>query len=252
MRSITRLSGVLAAAGLAAGLTLAGTGPASAAGCAGWSGGQPGGGINLTAVAVVSECDVWAAGEGGSGVSTLIEHWTGASWSVVPAPAPGADSFIFGLAVVSATDIWAVGGFDTADSQRHGLILHWDGSAWTQQQFQDPGATLSAVTAVSASDAWAVGTVVVGPAGQGTDTVILHWNGSAWTRVPSPNPGTNTSGPFSNYLARVTATSPSSAWAVGGFRGSNAGGSMLLHWDGTSWTQQSTPPGPLPVRTSPR
>jgi hypothetical protein len=47
---------------------------------------------------------------------------------------------------------------------------------------------LYGVSAVSASDAWAVGYYVDN--GTNTDhTLILHWNGTAWSRVKAPQPG---------------------------------------------------------------
>jgi hypothetical protein len=43
---------------------------------------------------------------------------------------------------------------------------------------------LSAVSVVSASDVWAVGS---SPHANGGSTLVEHWDGSAWTIVPSPN-----------------------------------------------------------------
>jgi hypothetical protein len=41
----------------------------------------------LVAVAAVASNDVWAAGHYGfSGALTLVEHWDGTAWSVVPSP----------------------------------------------------------------------------------------------------------------------------------------------------------------------
>src|SRR5688500_11743132 len=83
-------------------------------------------------------------------------------------------------AVPGAT--WAVGG-DT--------IWRWDGSAW------QPAITggYSAVDALSANDAWAVGGY--------HRTLTAHWNGANWTVVPSPNPS-NYGGPEANALLDVT------------------------------------------------
>ena len=41
---------------------------------------------------------------------------------------------------------------------------------------------LSRVSAVSASDAWAVGTV-----GNPSEPLIVHWDGTGWSKVTSPN-----------------------------------------------------------------
>src|SRR5215472_9366368 len=70
-------------------LTCLGTATASAATCVTWSGTpavNPGASGNVLAAAtVLSPCDAWAVGWGSSGPvnQTLIEHWDGASWTVV-------------------------------------------------------------------------------------------------------------------------------------------------------------------------
>jgi hypothetical protein len=85
-----------------------------------------------------------------------------------------------------------------------------------------------AVTAISATDAWAVGYT---PAGA---TLILQWNGSTWAQVPSPTPAGTTSA-----LYGVAATSIDSVWAVGG----SSDNTLILYWDGASWTQYASPAG---------
>jgi hypothetical protein len=78
------------------------------------------------------------------------------------------------------------------------------------------------VAAVSARDAWAVGSTSLGV------PLIFRWNGRTWKRVPSPNPspveGTDLNG--------VTALSARNAWAVGGTR---AFRTLILHWNGSAW-----------------
>src|SRR5262249_48387995 len=71
---------------------------------------------------------------------------------------------------------------------------------------------LSSVSALSPSDAWAVG------AG-----VILHWNGTAWSTVMS----------VQAMLESVWATSVDDVWVA-----SFAGG--LMHWDGASWQSETS------------
>jgi hypothetical protein len=72
--------------------------------------------------------------------------------------------------------------------------------------------------------------------GSGFRTLILHWNGTTWSRVGSPSPNA------SDFLAGVTATSASNAWAAG-FT-TTAGGvdrTLVLRWNGTTWRQASSP-----------
>ena len=76
---------------------------------------------------------------------TLIEHFDGTSWSVVPSPNVGPNSEfqsnrLFGLAANSPTDIWAFGSFFAQDGsgQQGTLLEHWDGTKWTIQPSPDP------------------------------------------------------------------------------------------------------------------
>jgi hypothetical protein len=119
-------------------------------------------------------------------------------------------------------------------------VLHWDGKAWTQVPSPSPSVPdnqLFAVHMTSATDGWAVG---LGSGSLGADvTLVLHWNGTAWTQVPSPTPGLRNGG---GLLTGVSALTGSDAWASG-FYNTNSGGegTLLLHWNGTSWTQVPSP-----------
>ena len=180
----------------------------------------------LTAVAAVSPTDAWALGSSGYSASTpsaqwfntLAEHWNGSSWQQVAMPTPRGASGVnlYGAAAVSASDIWAVGSW--ADSGPGDglvpLIEHWDGTAWSLVRspvlptpVENHGAQLYGVTAVSASDVWAVGYI-----GYGSHrSLILHWNGTSWTRVPAPHSGSHSG------LSGVATLSPTKVWAVGTF-----------------------------------
>ena len=77
------------------------------------------------------------------------------------------------------------------------------------------------MAAISASNAWAVGYTR-----NSYRTLIERWNGTAWKQVPSRTPGQL------SQLVGVAATSARNAWAVG----SDLGGAILQHWNGTTWT----------------
>jgi hypothetical protein len=137
------------------------------------------------------------------------------------------------VAVLSPCNAWAVGSFAPEQT----LIVHWDGASWTQVPSPDPGiaTTLSGVSAVSASDVWAVGQYFNAGA---VHTLIVHWDGSAWTQVPSPN----VAGSTQDNLVAVRASSATNAWAVGSFENSsNVSQTLILHWDGSAWTQVPSP-----------
>ncbi len=104
--------------------------------------------------------------------STLIEHWDGASWSVVPSPNPGTRSNgLSDLVALAPDDAWAVGSWSGHPLHNSApLIMHWDGADWTQVAVPDaysvsvaPGFnTLTAVDGSGPDDVWAVGIRSVG------------------------------------------------------------------------------------------
>jgi hypothetical protein len=228
---------------------LAGAGPATAAttataACQNWTGTQPpspGATSNqLRGVSVLSACNAWAVGDqvaSNGGRQTLIEHWNGSSWTVVPSPNPGSpDNSLTSVHAVSPTNVWAVGYIATGASDNT-LILHWNGTTWTQVPSPDPGTfdRLYSVSLVSASDGWAVG---FSSTGTGDRTLILHWNGTTWKQVPSPDQGGTGTG---NDLFSVSATSHSNAWAVGEVFTSSKITTLTVHWNGRRWTRVASP-----------
>jgi len=104
-------------------------------------------------------------------------------------------------------------------------------SAWNGAQPARPApfSPLNGIAAVSQCDVWAVG--FQGSSGD-VDTaqpLIEHWTGSSWATVQtSTNPG---------FLSDVSAVSASDIWAAG----DTPAGALLLHYDGTSWTQKPNP-----------
>ena len=167
----------------------------------------------LSGVTALAANDVWAVGyyhQGGCCASkTLILHWNGTQWSVVPSPSPGDyASVLRAITAVAPDDIWAVGDADLG-SAHHTLIEHWNGNAWSVVASPNAGNDnnfLRAVAAVSASDVWAVGE---SSAGSPYETSTLRWNGSAWNVVSSPSPG------FYNGLSGLDVVSPNELWAAG-------------------------------------
>jgi hypothetical protein len=121
------------------------------------------------------------------------------------------------------------------------LAEHWNGWSWQEDGTLGPahdyGAVnyFNAVTATSHSNAWAVG--FYSNPSSASQTLIARWSGADWLLQKSPDPGT-----ASNGLSGVTATSARNAWAVGSYRSGPAPDHVLiLHWNGSSWTQQSSP-----------
>ena len=161
-------------------------------------------------------------------------------WSVVSSPNPTVTpNGLSGVAAVSATDVWAVGSSGSQSSGGQTLIEKWNGTSWGIVASPNPGSiynTLSGVTAVSATNVWAVG-YDVNTTGV-TQTLIEHWNGTTWSVVKSPSPAS-----VNNELFKVAAVSATDVWAVGFSTTNTTDHTLIEHWNGTTWSVV-TSPGP--------
>lgn len=160
-----------------------------------------------------------------------------------PSPSPAGNT-LNAVTAISATDAWAVGYKNSNNlNEARTLILHWDGAAWKIVKSPNPGHcqqgnfgnVLSAVSAVSSTDVWAVGFTF--PCTAQLQPLAMHWDGKAWKVVPVPPL------PFdNNSLNGVRAWSANNVYAVGYQTASNGATKTLVeHWDGVSWTVVDSP-----------
>ena len=129
----------------------------------------------LTSVSAVAANDIWAVGftNDGNGFEsqsfTLILHYDGSSWKVVPSPNPIPDpnpggydvsNELWGIKAVASNDVWAVGHTFTVTLEQT-LALHWDGAQWTNVPTPHPSrySRLRSVDASASNDVWAVGEI---------------------------------------------------------------------------------------------
>ncbi len=195
----------------------------------------------LNGVVDLSPANAFAVGLGSGG--SLLEHWNGSAWSTVTIPdpdfTPGADESI---SASSATDVWVVGTtVNTTTGTTSAEALHFNGTAWTVVPMAQPGTntpTIGAVTAISATSAWAVGEDIGATSAVGGSTLIEHWNGTSWSIVPSPTPGADPG------LTGVAARGSGDVYAVGSNLPSINGGvvqGLILRWNGSTWSQDTDP-----------
>jgi hypothetical protein len=118
----------------------------------------------LNSVTTVSVNDVWAVGTSTNNShinKTLIEHWDGTRWSVIPSPNGGSsNNFLGEVSAASANDIWTVGAYNNTNNVSLTLIEHWNGSKWSivpSPNFDLGNNYLTGLTVVSTNDVWAVG-----------------------------------------------------------------------------------------------
>src|SRR5271169_3752384 len=113
-------------------------------------------------------------------------------------PQTGNNILLLGASARTGTDAWAVGeqfvGAGAAPAPP--VSYHWNGTAWSlvATPTLSVSSALQAVSASTATDAWATGFSVLGRHQQGT--LMEHWNGTAWS--------VNTSLVVTGFVAEVT------------------------------------------------
>jgi hypothetical protein len=129
----------------------------------------------LASVASASASNGWAVGYNASATpAALSMHWNGTTWQQVSIPSPASKALDAVTAVPGGT-AWAVGNTIVGQGGSTPLILLWAGTDWKSVPTPAADGTLYAVTATSASDAWAAGYTT------SDKTLIYHWNGKSWT-----------------------------------------------------------------------
>ena len=211
------------------------------------SGDQP----SINGMAGISATDIWTAGSmltSDGGLESLFEHWDGTAWTAVTGPLHG---FPEAISADAANDIWVVG-YNPGGLAFSTAAYHYNGTSWSPVTTPNVGSgsnSLNGVLALAPNNVWAVGYSTAStkpPPNQyevPTKTLIVHYDGTGWSVVPSPNVGPNTQYQ-SNRLLGLTAVSPTDIWAFGSYfaaSGSNNQMTLVMHWDGTSWTLAASP-----------
>jgi hypothetical protein len=202
----------------------------------------------LKAVAGRGANDVWAVGEYNPGIPptetgrrTLIEHWNGTEWTIVPSPNPDWPGLelatLEDVVALSPTSAWAVGYSQDFNSTRlDTLIMRWDGIRWRIMRSPNPAGIgqpnyLFGIAAESPASLWAVGMIGLFP---DEAPLILHRTGQStvsWRVVPNNCASPQTGG--YHDLQAVFVVAPNDLWA--------AGDAALCHYDGQDWTLVPSP-----------
>ena len=224
-----------------------------------------------------------AAGAGCPAGGIVAERWNGRRWSVAPPqPAAASPAGLSGvIAASSARNAWDFPLVEGATPPRN-VAVNWNGASWTSWQLpgamvvrqavafspanawvfgSGPRGQVNArfngsawqrtflpgppfgVSALSASDMWAVGPTS-GTAGKPPSRqviIAMHWTGKAWHKLAIPHALTS----YRLFNAfNVAATSPQSLWwafQIENARGNAEPGGRLLHWNGRRWTSTALP-----------
>lgn len=178
--------------------------------------------IDFGAIKVLSDHDIWVAGDylNSRGISrTLIEHYDGHRWTIVPSPNVGTgDNFLSAIAAAGPHGLWAVGRASVGGRFRP-LAVRFDGQAWKAQLLPAAGSgdnALNGLTQGSGRTLWAVGSAT-GPHGA-QRTLTERYRGGHWHIVASPNANR-----ADNILYAAARTGDRSVWAVGSWTSPSRG-----------------------------
>ena len=201
--------------------------------------------LNSVSCTSATNCDaVGSFTSAYSSVSSLVEHWNGSRWSIVPSPnAPHASSTVLnGVSCTGAATVtcWAVGSYATSPTGNPFFTVteRMQHGKWTIVASPNVKATHpSALNAVSCTGATSCTAVGVWQHGFGA-TLVEHWNGAHWAVVPSANPPRFT---FSQ-LVGVSCVSATSCVAAGTYASGTPSDSTLIErWNGSRWTVDTSP-----------
>jgi hypothetical protein len=195
---------------------------------------------SLIGVDGTSPRDVWAVGSSHRfdddlmRVVTHVEHWDGHRWQRVKSPNSGSfvkNGMFRDVDARTPADAWAVGSHMRSHGGEHdeaAYAARWDGKRWAEvpvPAVDGEATSLYAVAAVSKREAWAVGRWQNGELLQ---PLVERWDGERWRPVRLPDlPG--------GQLRDVVVQDRRSVWAVG----EQDGRPLVLHWDGSTWTERS-------------
>jgi len=137
----------------------------------------------LFSASATSNTDVWAVGQRQDRAGrfhTLVQHFNGTRWAVLPAADPGsAGNSLYAVTALSPRDVWAVGQRNDRSGDTP-LVEHYNGTTWTVTAAPAPAGAAAYLDAIAGDghDLWAVG--ATDDATHGSRPLAAHYTGRAW------------------------------------------------------------------------
>jgi hypothetical protein len=188
----------------------------------------------LAAVAAVPHSsDLWVVGSiaaSPDGEHYFEAHRHHGHWQRIASPTVGGRlGSLNAVAAGSSSSVWVAGQKPIHHTKDAAVIFRLVGKKFVSAKLpklQRNDAGVSALSASSAKNAWAVGTINSAATG---NPVTLHWNGKKWSAVPLP------ADIGDDGLLSVSTSGANNAWAL-------TPEGTLLHWDGKAWADAGTAP----------
>ena len=175
------------------------------------------------------------------GIASLVEHWNGTGWTIIPSPNPANANYanLGGVSCPTTTSCFAVGASENKRNSRASVLVErWDGLRWSIVPVPNLGPNY---------DSWLLGVSCAGVAscvavGFFSDGMLIErWDGNRWSAKTIPPKG-----PDKDTLFGVSCPSPTSCFAVGNSFSPTAfvERAVVEHWNGHRWTIMSGTPSP--------
>ncbi len=202
-----------------------------------------------------SASDFWAVSE----VLGEYLHWNGRSWHTgqLPGGSAGSPLVVSSLLQFGRADVWAFGGHlvrPQTGAAEAPYVAHFNGRRWRAVRPPAGPSAISAVSARSPDDIWAVlGRLPLVTSGRTLQrNALAHWNGHRWTSIPLP--ATLACRAFGSQavpaatLTSIVALSDRNVWVGGGIpNGARGLTEMAAHWTGARWRVVMLPAYVTPV-----
>ena len=168
---------------------------------------------------------------------TLVEHWNGTTWSVVPSANPSGGGRLSGISCLTNAHCVAVGASSAASSTT--LVERWNGTTWSVVASPNPpksaSSVLGAVSCPTKNACFAVGSYF-GKGLESPSTLVEQSNGDTWSIVATPDKP-RVGGGVGSALGGITCLSPTACFAVGIYQSNYTSGPRVMRWDGKSWSR---------------
>lgn len=173
-------------------------------------------------------------------------RWDGSSWSEIDVPQPSElreHQVLYGVHTIGQDDAIAVGTYNPPSGASQSQTMRWDGSNW--ELMQSPvftgGSGFNSIGSAG-TDIWACGHKwsELPPPAASTYPMAARLNGDEW-EVEFVPPLAETGGRSYNYIRAIDGAHENDAWGGGVAQEVGIGGfgpaAMLVHWDGSAWSQ---------------
>ena len=169
---------------------------------------------------------------------SLVERWNGTQWSIVADASSGGLQPELNMVSCLSTSFCSAVGASFAGTEVP-YTEFWNGTSWTIATTPVvSGATQSSFSGVSCALPTMCMAAGYQHTGSASGNLVEQWNGTTWKvqSVPNPQP------PALGFPSAVDCFGPTSCVLVGqATQGMGTGATMVVNWDGTTWSLGTTP-----------